>query len=141
MMSPATFPVGHHRLRPDTSMNFQMNRWFGWVGEPAMLEEMWLAAPRIATYADLDGSFWRLPKFASQQGRVLTAGFYWRSAEFFVRPDDPDRRSARERFLTAVRSVYGLGQGKRHAVPYSDGHLRGPPPALRHEGGARIRPS
>jgi hypothetical protein len=27
-----TFPVGYHSLHPDASMNFQMNRWFGWVG-------------------------------------------------------------------------------------------------------------
>ena len=41
----ATFPVGHHGLHPDVSMNFQMNRWFGWVGKPGMLEEMRMAAP------------------------------------------------------------------------------------------------
>ena len=47
-----TFPVGYHSLHPDPSMNFQMNRWFGWVGEPDMLEEMRRVAPRIATYGD-----------------------------------------------------------------------------------------
>ncbi len=34
------FPVGYRSLHPDTSLNFQMNRWFGWVGEPEMLDEM-----------------------------------------------------------------------------------------------------
>ncbi len=48
-MAPVTFPVGYHVLHPDVSMNFQMNRWFGWVGEPGMLEEMGTAASRIAT--------------------------------------------------------------------------------------------
>ena len=42
-----TFPVGYHSLHPDASMNFQMNRWFGWVGAPDMLEEMRSAALRI----------------------------------------------------------------------------------------------
>ena len=29
------FPWGYHQIHPDVSMNFQMNRWFGWVGAPA----------------------------------------------------------------------------------------------------------
>ena len=28
-----TFPIANHSLRPDKSMNFQLNRWFGWVNE------------------------------------------------------------------------------------------------------------
>ena len=32
-----TFPVGYHSLHPDVSLNFQMNRLFGCVGELEML--------------------------------------------------------------------------------------------------------
>ena len=118
-----TFPIGYHDLHPDVSMNFQMNRWFGWVGEPDMLEEMRIAAPRIVTYADWKREFVALAERASQQGRVLKAGCYWRSAEFFMQADDPERKPARKKFLEAVRSVYGLELGKRYAVPYADGDL------------------
>ena len=52
-----TFPIGYHNLHPDVSMNFQMNRWYGWVGEPEMLEDMRMAALRIATYADWKREF------------------------------------------------------------------------------------
>ena len=86
-----TFPIGYHDLHPDMSMNYQMNRFYGSVGEPDMLEEMRMAAPRIATYADWKREFVALAERASQQGHVLRAGFYWRSADFFMRPDDPDR--------------------------------------------------
>jgi pimeloyl-ACP methyl ester carboxylesterase len=126
-----TFPVGYHSLHPDVSMNFQMNRWFGWVGEPEMLEEMRMVAPRIANYEDWKREFVALAERASQQGHVLRAGFYWRSAEFFMRVDDPDRTSAREKFLRAVQSVYGLELGERHAVPYADDHIKGFLPAYR----------
>ncbi len=126
-----TFPVGYHSLHPDTSMNFQMNRWFSCVGEPGMLEEMRTAAPRIATYVDWKREFLALAERASQQGHVLRAGFYWRSAEFFMQADDSDRKDARAKFLGAVRSVYGLELGERHAVPYADGRLRGLLPAYR----------
>ena len=131
VMQPMTFPVGFHSLHPDASMNFQMNRWFGWVGEPDMLEEMRTAAPRIVTYADWKREFVALAERASQQGHVLRAGFYWRSAEFFMRADDPDRKGAREKFLGAVQSVYGPDLGERYAVPYADGHIKGFLPAYR----------
>jgi hypothetical protein len=126
-----TFPIGYHSLHPDASMNFQMNRWFSWVGEPGMLEEMRMAAPRIATYADWKREFLALAERASQQGHVLRAGFYLRSAEFFMQADDPDRKDARAKFLGVVRSVYGLELGKCHAVPYADGRIKGFLPAYR----------
>ena len=133
-MSAATamkFPVGYYSLHPDVSMNFQMNRWFGWVGEPEMLEDMRTVAPRIANYADWKREFVALAERASQQGRVLRAGCYWRSAEFFMQADDPERKPAREKFLEAVQSVYGLELGERYAVPYADAHLKGFLPAYR----------
>jgi hypothetical protein len=58
-------------------MNFQMNRWFGWVGEPEMLEEMRTAAPRITTYTDWTREFLALADCASQRGHALRAAFYW----------------------------------------------------------------
>ena len=33
-------PVGYHAIHPDVSLNFQMNRWFGLVGDVSMLDEM-----------------------------------------------------------------------------------------------------
>lgn len=125
------FPVGYHRLHPNASMNFQMNRWFGWVGEPGMVEEMRTAAIGITSYADWTREFLALAEHASQQGHVLRAAFYWRSAEFFMRADDPRRRDARDRFLWGVRSVYGSSLGERHAVPYVDGDRSGLLPAYR----------
>ena len=126
-----TFPVGYHSLHPDVSMNFQMNHWYSWVGEPEMLEEMRRAAPLISTYDDWKREFVVLAERASQKGRVLRAGCYWRSAEFFMQADDPERKPAREKFLKAVRSVYGLELGEQYAVPYADGHLKGFLPAYR----------
>ncbi len=35
-----TFPVGYHSLHPDARINFQMNRWLGWVGELDMRDDM-----------------------------------------------------------------------------------------------------
>ena len=46
-----------------------------------------------------------------------------------MRADDADRKAAREQFLPAVRSVYSLAQTDRHAIPYTDGHVKGFLPA------------
>lgn len=126
-----TFPVGYHSLHPNVSMNFQMNRWYGCVGEPEMLAEMREVAPRISTYADWKREFVALAERAATNGHLLRSGFYWRSAEFFMRVDDADRKPAREKFLGAVRSIYRAALGERHAVPYADGNIRGFLPAYR----------
>jgi hypothetical protein len=79
-MKPSTFPVGFHHLHPDVSMNFQMNRWFSWVGEPGMLAEMRDAAARITNYGDWKREFLALAEKANADGHVLRAGFYFRAA-------------------------------------------------------------
>jgi hypothetical protein len=61
-MDKTAFPVGLHLLHQDVSMNFQMNRWFSWVGEPGMLDEMRSVAPRITNYVDWKRDFWRWPR-------------------------------------------------------------------------------
>ena len=50
-------PIGYHAIHPDVSLNFQMNRWFSWVGDVGMLDEMRTVAPRITTYADWQREF------------------------------------------------------------------------------------
>jgi pimeloyl-ACP methyl ester carboxylesterase len=130
-MNKTAFPIGFHQLHPDVSMNFQMNRWFSWVGEPGMLEELRNAAPRINNYVDWKREFLRLADLASTQGHVLRAGFYFRAADFFMRANDPDRRNARRQFLAAMRSVYGLDPLARHAVLYAAQGNSGVLPAYR----------
>ncbi len=62
---------------------------------------------------------------------VLRAGVYWRAVELFIRVNDVERKDASEKFLVAVRSVYGQELGERHAVPYTDGDAQGFLPAYR----------
>ncbi|MBX9794854.1 MAG: hypothetical protein K2Y02_11200 [Burkholderiaceae bacterium] len=69
-------PSGYHTIHPDVSLNFQMNRWFGWVGDAGMLAEMRTVAPRITTYADWQREFAALGpasprERAEPKGRVL----------------------------------------------------------------------
>jgi pimeloyl-ACP methyl ester carboxylesterase len=120
-----TLPVGYHALHPDASLNFQMNRWFSWVGEPEMLEELRHASARIRSYADWKLEFVKLAELAQAQGHLLRAAFHWRSADFFMFPDDPDRPRARQRFLELVRAVYPIPPSDRAQVPFGIGDRHG----------------
>ena len=120
-MNKTAFPVGFHQLHPDVSMNFQMNRWFSWVGEPGMLDEMRNAAPRITNFVDWKREFLLLADHAPAQGHALRAGFYFRAADFFMLADDPDRRNARKQFLEAMRSVYTRGSPPGYGCSPQDG--------------------
>ena len=130
-MKRIIFPTGFYRLHPNASMNFQMNRWYSWVGEEGMLDDMRKAAAHIANYSDWKREFLALAIKASNNGHTLRAAFYFRSADFFMQAADPDRQSARRNFLSAIRSVYGLDGQDHHAIPYTDGDVRGFLPAYR----------
>ncbi len=122
--------TGYHALHPDVSLNFQMNRWFSWVAEPEMLDDLRDAGRRIQGYADWKREFLALAKAAEANGHRLRAAFHWRSADFFMLPGDPDRPHARRRFLTLVQAAQESVRGDHVAVPFAMGALQGTLPAL-----------
>ncbi len=128
-----SFPVGYHHLHPDTSINFQMNRFFNWVGEATMLTELRAVAPRIATYSDLIREVTALGEAAFAMGRGLAGAYDLRLAEFFLFADDPRKQAMRQRFLSALRTEYGGELGEPVRVPAEGCVLR----AYRFESAAR----
>jgi len=44
-----SFPTGYYCLHPDVSVNFQLNRFYNWVGDAQMLAEIQAVAPGIAS--------------------------------------------------------------------------------------------
>jgi alpha-beta hydrolase superfamily lysophospholipase len=117
------FPVGYYSLHPNASLNFQMNRFWDWVGEEQMLEELRAAAPRIASYADWVTEMLELSDKALTDGRRLPAAYYARMAQFFLDPDDPRYQPALQRFLDNVLAGNGLTPDDHHLVPYQQGLL------------------
>ena len=45
-----SFPIGYHDLHPNISVNFQLNRFYGWVGDDSMLTEMHDALAGVDDY-------------------------------------------------------------------------------------------
>ena len=65
------FPVGYYPLHPNVSLNFQMNRFWGWVGDKQMLEELRAAGTRIASYDDWAREMFDLSDKALDAGRRI----------------------------------------------------------------------
>ena len=117
------FPVGYYPLHPNVSLNFQMNRFYGWVGEEKMLDEMRAAAPRISSYDDWTREMLKLSDEALAAGRKLSAAYYSRGAQFFLDPGDPRFKPALQPFLDNVEAGNGVTADDHHLIPYQQGQL------------------
>lgn len=93
------FPVGYHALHPDVALNFQLNRFWNWVGEDRMLAQLRDAASRIVTYQDWTRELLALGEQALAEARPLPAAYLFRMAEFF-----PPRTPASGRCASASSS-------------------------------------
>jgi alpha-beta hydrolase superfamily lysophospholipase len=117
------FPVGYYPLHPNVSLNFQMNRFYGWANGKEMLDEMRAAAPRISSYDDWTREMLELSDKALSAGRTVPAAYYSRGAQFFLDPGDPRYKPALQRFLDNAESGNGVTAADRHLVPYQGTHL------------------
>ena len=116
-------PVGYYPLHRDIALNFQLNRFWNWVGEEQMLDELRATAPRIASYADWTREILELSDRALAAGRRLPAACYARTAQFFLNASDPQHEQARQRFLDFVLAENGVMPGDHHLVPCQQTHL------------------
>ena len=129
MQEEFQFHTGYYdHLHPDPSINFQMNRWISFLGTSA-LEDMQSIAPRLLDYSSYRREFLALAEKALAEGRDLHAAYYYRSAEFFMRHDDPLMRPTRQMFQNLLCDKVGITESDRFAVPYTDGNLHGLLPA------------
>jgi alpha-beta hydrolase superfamily lysophospholipase len=117
------FPVGYHELHPNVSLNFQLNRFYGWANDGKMLDEIRAAAPRISSYDDWTREMLQLSDNALAAGRRLPSAYYSRGAQFFLDPDDPRYEPALQRFLDNVLAGNGVTPDDHHLVPYQGTHL------------------
>ena len=125
MQEKFQFHAGYYdHLHPEPSINFQMNRWLNYLGKSA-LEDMQRIAPKLTDFPSYCREFLALAEQALSERRNLHAAYYLRSAEFFMRQDDPRKRTTRDTFLQLSREYYGISNTDRHAVPYQDGTLEG----------------
>ncbi len=104
-------------LHPDPGVNFQMNRWINYLGKDA-LDDMRAIAPKLKNYPSYVQAFLALADRAFKQGRKLHAAYYYRSAEFFMWSDDPQKKSTRNKFLQLALEWWGINDSDRFTIPY-----------------------
>ena len=117
------FPVGYYPLHPNVSLNFQMNRFWNWVGDQQMLSDLQDAGKQIANYDDWARVMFRLSDESMAAGRRLPAAYYAKMAIFFLDANDPRVTPAFERFSQNVLAENGVTNQDIHQVPYQGKHL------------------
>lgn len=125
-MMTFTFPVGYHELHKTKIIDYQLNRWhsFGY----ARLDDMREAAARIRDLTDWKPEMTRQAERALAEGRLMNGTFYYRAAEFFAHPDDPDKDALYRRFLALFYEEFAAGEPfERALIPFDGGYL----PAMR----------
>jgi pimeloyl-ACP methyl ester carboxylesterase len=121
-----SFPVGYHPFHTVKIINFQLNRWHS-LGY-ARFEDLLQAAQRIKTLDDWKGVMVSLAKEAETEQRWMNAAFYYRAAEFFTLPSDPDKEGLYTKFIDIFYQKVLAGEPvERYLVPYEHTHL----PAIR----------
>jgi len=105
------------------SLNFQLNRFWNWVGDQQMLEELKGAGSRIKNYDDWAREMFDLSDKALDAGRRLPAAYYSKMAIFFLDPSDARVGPALQRFVNNVLSENKVTPDNHHQVPYQDKQL------------------
>src|SRR5271165_632385 len=121
-----SFPVCFHDLHPDISINFQLNRFYGWAGDDSMLTEMREAAAGVAgvqDYPTFTKSFIDLGEKALARHEVLKGAYYLRLAEFFFLSNDPRKLPTRQRFVDLLVDHLQIGPSAHSRIPFETGWL------------------
>lgn len=116
------FPVGYHTMHRTKIIDFQLNRWysFGYT----RLEDMMEASKRIKKLDDWKEEMVRQAEKALEEKRMMNAAFYYRAAEFFTLPKDPDKIKFYDRFIDLFyNTVFAKDNINRILVPYEKGLL------------------
>lgn len=115
------FPVGYHMFHDNQLFNFQLNRWYS-LGY-ARLEDMKEAGQRIATFQDWKREMLVLAEKAVAENRMMNAVFYYRAAEFYTLPADPDKEHLYDMFSNRFYEVFQDDEIERHRIPYQETFL------------------
>ena len=89
-------------MHPDISINFQLNRFYGWVGDDSMLTEMREAVASVNDYPTFTKIVLDLGEKALARHEVLKGAYYLRLAEFFLLFSDPRKLPTRQRFVDLI---------------------------------------
>lgn len=115
------FPVGYHKFHKKQLFNYQLNRWHS-LGY-TRFEDMKEAGGKINTLEEWKSEMLRLAEKAVSEHRFMNAAFYYRAAEFYTAPEDPDKEHLYDKFIELFYRVFQNDGIERYEVPYSNAVL------------------
>jgi pimeloyl-ACP methyl ester carboxylesterase len=118
-----SFPIGYYDLHPDSSINFQLNRFYGWVGDDSMLTEMGEALASVNDYPTFTKIVLDLGEKALARHDVLKGAYYLRLAEFFLLFSDPRKLPTRQRFVDLILDHFQIPSSACSRIPFESGWL------------------
>ena len=127
------FPVGYLDFHKEQVFNFQLNRWYS-LGY-ARYDDLADVAARINSFDDWKAELIKLAQKAEKDIRMLNAAYYYRAAEFYISPDDPDKMEIYEKFKGLIHPILISDGIKIQEVPYENGYL----PCLRASAKGEVR--
>jgi pimeloyl-ACP methyl ester carboxylesterase len=111
----------YHAIHPNKMFNYQFNKGIslGYV----RVEDLTEVAPRIHTLHDWVREMTLLADQAKTEKRILNAAYYYRMAEFFTLPSDPQKISRYNEFNRLIHDVLRGQRYEEYSIPYDGGFL------------------
>jgi pimeloyl-ACP methyl ester carboxylesterase len=118
-----SFPIGYYQLHPDISINFQLNRFYGWAGDESMLTEMRDGLAGVNDYPMFTKIILDLGEKALARHELLKGAYYLRLAEFFLLTNDPRKLPTRQRFVDLLLEHLQIAPSAYSRIPFGTGWL------------------
>ena len=118
-----SFPIGYYELHPDVSINFQLNRFYGWVGDDSMLTEMREGLAGVNDYPTFTKIVLNLGEKALARHEVRKGAYYLRLSEFFLLFSDPRKLPTRQRFVDLLLDHLQIAPSAYSRIPFETGWL------------------
>jgi alpha-beta hydrolase superfamily lysophospholipase len=113
--------VGFYEFHPDRNINFQLNRFMA----PGQEDLFAGIGRRISNFNGWKVEFISRAEEAEKQGDLRAASRFYRAAEFFISPKDPDRLRTYQKFIALFYQAEPQLEACRIAIPYASGRLHG----------------
>ncbi len=120
-ISNFAFPVEYQRFHKGQLFNYQLNRPYS-LGY-ARFEDLQEAGKRIESFSEWKVEMLRLAKEAVSEDRLMNAAFYYRAAEFYTFPHDPDKEPLYDRFSELFYRAFEDHGIERIQIPYGESSL------------------
>ena len=107
-------PVGYHEFHKDQLFNFQLNRWHS-LGY-ARFEDMKEAGQKVNSFEDWKNEMVQLAEKAVSEERFMNAAFYYRAAEFYTSPEDPNEELLYDKFIDLFYNAFQNDEIERFKI-------------------------